>query len=734
MALHAGCHEVNAKRRLNAPVHSELTMSTQNSAKETPRLNAWLQAMAFITTVFSTVVMPRGILAEDRIMDAFNRSQTLLIDGKETSFDTPSPDAISVRATHPRLMANADDIELLREKLSGPLYLKDVNQLIRDRSDSTGPASSALVHLLYDDRQALAFAKDRLLRCEIKKWGWPFYDSQWVFAWACTYDWLHNSLTDNEKVLAWENFRDRVGDEFNFSAFENSDKFLQPFATNHNDEWGKRVTPYEGVVALAIHGDGVADAWAQWTLDQIRQQHHSFCSPWGRHGMIDWMNLMSMDTGGSQAETADDNAAGYIGFYAGPTMLVTGAWSSATDQNLWSEMNFFRYWPLWNTYDNDSPLQPGGLGLGVMESVAGKYSSIAPEMAGLASWYLQQHGRSDSGATFLPRLIWGDLRLPATSPDDLNLPTAKYLRGADLFVSRSNWSDSGVSVAMRSRYLDTLRYEGESGCIWVYRNQKPILVRPRTGKWHDKASSCSGLGFRNPRLPDGGLGTSEGACSTYWGLGPRRAQNAFDAATRIGYFPNCQTKLVANASTRLSSTRMDHLYHFDGVRFAQRTLVHVPGKDLIVTFDQFEIDDHIQYYSTMRLPIAPSIQRSKIVWGNSAASVLSFDGAQPIWIGGEQKELLTPWGEWKKAKKFVPGYSVDEEARNTFGLGSVWTHGTGGNTVVTAIRTGSKTPPSIHRMEGTITVDGVTFEVSDREVHVSNGETTSTSTFPEIDQ
>ena len=679
-------------------------------------------AIAFVVALFAGILLAsdKTHLKSDTDGKSFKESSELLVDGAATTFDTPSPKKINIFPSHPRIMFRSSDIQPIREKLKDPLYIRLDETIKKDRTKFTGPCSQALVFALYKDREAFAFAKEKLLAGEVHRWGWPYYENQWVFAWACVYDWIADGLTATEKAQAWKAFRSKIGGKFNFDAFENKGQFRANFETNHNDHWGKEVTPYEGIVALAIHGDGVADGWANWTIEKIREQHRSFCSPWGKHGMIDWTNLMAMDTGGSQAATGPTNVTGYVGFYIGPNMLAAGAWSSATDQNLWPKMNFFRYWPIWNTYANATPLSKDDFGLDTMEVVSGKYKTYDSDMAGLANWYQRQYGTSDKKSTLIPRVIWGDSRVTPKSPSDLDLPLAKFLRGADICVSRNNWEKQGTIVAMRSRYIDTLRYEGESGCLWVYQGHSPILVRPRTGKWRDQATSCSGLGFRNAQISRNRLGTKQGAGETYWGAGPKRVGNAYDAANNPGYFSDCLSKEVIRKDFVQFTTNVGKLYIFEGVDFAQRTLVHFPEKELIVTIDQFEIDPNVEYYSTLRLVDAPIIQGNQITWDKAAATVLAFNSQQPIWIGGKDKELLTPWGQWVTAKKYGRGYSKDAKKRKLFGSGSVWTYGKGSNTIVAAIRLHSKIAPKITRDDSGVMIDGTRIQINHKEVTVKS--------------
>ena len=681
---------------------------------------------AIVRIIFIVGILSNVYLAGSKIWmqkqtqgKSFAKSSELLVEGTPTTFDTPSPEKINVIQSHPRIMFRSSDVKSIQEKLRDPLYAQDYKTIKNDRTRFTGSCSQALVFALYKDKEAFVFAKEKLLAGEIERWGWPYYENQWVFAWACAYDWIAEGLTAGEKAQAWKAFRSKIGKQFNFDAFENSGEFNSEFETNHNDHWGKKATPYEGIVALAIHGDGIADEWASWTIEKIREQHRSFCSPWGKHGMIDWTNLMALDTGGSQAATDITNVSGYVGFYIGPCMLVTGAWSSATDQNLWPKMNSFRYWPVWNTYANSKPLNGGGIGLGTMEVVSGKYKELDPDMAGLANWYLRQYGTSDKKSNLIQRIIWGDLRVIPKSPNDLNLPLAKFLRGADTCVSRNSWGKRGTLVAMRSRYIDTLRYEGESGCYWIYEGHSPILVRPRGGKWRDKATSCSGLGFRDARISRNRLGTNQGAGETYWGAGPKRVGNAYDGANKPGYFSDCLSKELVGKDFVQFTTNIGKLYIFEGVDFAQRTLINFPKKELVVTIDQFDIDPNLEYYSTLRLVDEPTIQGNQVVWDKAAATVLAFKSQEPMWIGGKEKELLTPWNQWA-AKKYTRGYSTDATKRNRFGVGSVWTYGKGSNTIVTAIKLHSKIAPKITRDNSVVTIDGTKIQINQNDVTVKS--------------
>ncbi len=669
-----------------------------------------------LLTVFVANRLPETSIDRESLLEATK----IMVNAQETQFDTPSPTDFQVVDSHPRIMFRKSEIASLKEKLLHPEYKSSLAFLRKDRSAGTGATSAGLLYAIFDDAEAFGRAKNRLLSCDFRKWNWPYYDNQWVFVWACVYDWLSDGLTKAEKEQAWAAFREKASAELNIAAFEKRGEFQKEFETNHNDAWGKLAAPYEGIVALAIYDDGVADEWAKWTIDKILKQHRSFCTPWGKHGMIDWTNLMALDTGGSQAETAHTNTAGYIGFYAGPTMLMTGAWDSATNQDIWSQTNFFRYWPHWNTYDNETPLSASELGLGIMEVVAGRFQKIDPDMSSLAAWYLDQYGRSETAANLIPAIIWGDRRIKAKSPGDLEMPKAKFLRGADVCVSRDNWEKTGTIVAMRSRYIDTLRFEGDSGCTWIYRNHEPILVRPRTGKWRDTAANCSGLGFRNPKIKKERLGTKRGAGATYWGAPPGRVKNASDAANLAGYFPDCLAKEVHKPTYSLFSTQFQQLYLFDGVDFAQRTLVHFPDRQLVILVDQFEIDPGIEYYSTIRLPVAPQISGQEIIWNDSSATVLAFDGTQPSWIGGEKEELLAPWGKWLGARKYKSGYSSVPEKKRRFGEGTVWTYGQGTNTIVTAISLDSKVAPKLKQTATGVDVAGIQIRCDKREVNVDS--------------
>ena len=637
--------------------------------------------------------------SETMVEHSFLKASQLLVDGKPTDFDTkPSLKNITIEPSHPRLMFKRTDIDGIRTKLNGPEYRADLAYLGSRKAHANygGASIQAFRWQVFGDKKARDWAKAKLLSGDILRWGNPLHDSQWLFAWATTYDWLSDSLTQQERQAAWDKVKSKMG--ANINGFEN-DKFDKPFVINLNDSWGKRTPIYEAAVAIAIYGDGVDDQLAKDILEKVASGHESFISP---YRMIDWLNLMALDSGGSQASHDTDNVSGYAGMYTYSCLLYHGYWETATSEPMWRQSNYFRLFPLWNTYDNDSPLQLNGRA--AMEIVAGRYRELDPSMAALASWYLSQYGYGEPhNNLLLPRLIWGDRRIQPKSPEELELPLAKHLRGADCFVSRSSWDKNATVVNMATRTLDHLRYEPMPGVLSIYTAGKPILVDTRKGKWRRIPTTNSGIQLGS------GIGATYYRRPHQWDKKIKRAQSVTQVATHPAYFPNCVIDQRVNELYRSVTVRYDHLQREANSNMATRTVIHLPhDPEFVVVWDQWEASKPTEYTINWRLVSEPIVQESGFVWDGAAATVVGPDDAMPLkWIGGIGHEIARLDGSWAGDNKsgFKPGYGNSPQLVNQMGLGNVYLTGTGSGRCVTVIAIGAEKAPQVR-----VTDDGVIFD------------------------
>jgi len=629
---------------------------------------------------------------------SFIEATELLIVGEPTRFNSTPKRKAQIGDFHPRLMFNKTEVESIREKLGGPEYADERKYLATKKAASKygGPSIQAFRWQVFGDKTARDQAITRLLSGDIAKWGFPLHDVQWMFAWATTYDWLSDSLTQQQREVAWKRVKNKMGG--NIAGYKKKTN-AKPFEFNHNDSWGRTPRPYEAAVAIAIHGDGVDDALAEFILGQIASGHESFLSP---HAMLDWLNLMALDTGGSQASHDTDNVTGYAGMYAFPCMLYHGYWESATGENLWSRSNFFRFFPLWNVYDNDAPLRNNGLA--IMEVVAGRYRNSDPDMAALAAWYLAQFGRNEiSNCLLLPRLIWGDKRVKPKSPEELGLPLAKHLRGADCFVSRSSWADDATIVNVATRTLDHLRYEPSPGVISIYRAGKPILVDSRKGKWRRRPVSSSGVKLGS------GVGSMYWKPPHQWRKRIGRPGKATQVASNSAYYPACVQDQQNNEFYHSVTVKYDHLSLEPEAKRAYRTVVHLHRlPEFVVVIDQWDVSPETGTLINWRLATLPNVTNNTFSWSGASATVLDANGGKLRWVGGVGHELERLNGSWAGDNKsgYKRGYSKSVARSERMGLGNVYLAGTGANQCVTVIAIGESKPPQVTKQGNTLSFGG----------------------------
>lgn len=633
---------------------------------------------------------------------AFSECAELLVDGKATDFHTPAGSPPPIGLPHPRLMFTESGRDAIRRKLADPAYAHE-RALLTETIASPEPGDESVLAFawqIWADESARDRAITKLVQGDIQKWGFPYYGPQWVFVWAVMYDWLAEAMSTEQRAAAWTRFNERDGSHktSNLQLLQRGER-APKFNMNHNDSWGKLPACFEAAVAFAIRGDGLADELAESIIASIFADDPSFCSP---YRMLDWLNLMALDSGGTQAGHDVSDFDGYNGFYIASTLLLTGYWESATGENLWARNNFYRYFPLWATYDSHVPLLAKGTE--VMDVVAGRYRDIDPDMAALAAWQLQQRGKETSKrAHLLPRLIWGDRRVQAKSPAELALPLARHLRGADMFVSRHSWDTDAVVVNLATRTLDTLRYEPYPGAISIYRDDVPILVDSRKGKWRRKIHGTSAVDiYRKGANVKNGIGSMYGAR-------PRRfrklarPESAEEIITHGAYYPNALKQQRITDWYHSATVHYEHLLIDERASRAERTMIHikpvtVPGRtgEYVVVIDRIEAPDDLDNITGWRLASEPRVSGNGFVWDGAAATILDEQARAPQWIGGAGREMETPNGSWGGDKKggYVPGYSSEPERARRFGIGSVYLVGTGSELTVTIIEIDATEPPT----------------------------------------
>jgi len=539
------------------------------------------------------------------------RFEPVMVAGQPWTFHTAGPpkEERQVLATHPRLLVTRQSLPALREKLKAPVYEDYMVELLQT-AEQGDACANALSYHLREPGQRESFgrrAREQVLAGEWPKWG-GLADATLLAA-ALAYDWTADLLTPEEKKQVFEQLRSLPGMRA---------KPQGEHAWYQNDGYARGGTPYRPLVALAAHGDSVDDAWCAEILDRAYGEDLEVRGPYGPlsgRGYLDVLKSIALDTGGSQAGNHGTSpTTGYTSMYLTGSPLVLAAWETATGERLFERCNYFRYLPYWLAYESDRWIfqgesdketlayVPSGVGLAVLEYVTGVYRDIEPNMAALAAWHLKEFGTQKY--TLIPRLILGDLRVEPKSPEELGLPTAAYLRGADCFFSMSSWAPDASRIRFQIRYLDTNRYEPHTN---VFSVSKYGYVAPggRVGKGTRNPGNHSGLWFYEAggetEMPNQQQG------STYWsGLRypAERAQGALEVVTNSCYRAGGPTAVGVHEGYRFATADAARLLAVSNASRYERTVLHLlplgQNREYVVVHDRTEAGRNVQRAWSLR--------------------------------------------------------------------------------------------------------------------------------------
>ena len=567
----------------------------------------------------------------------------------------PPPVSERILRPHPRLFINQQMLPKLREKLAAPVYAEDLEVL----RDSNNPTDQAFLYVVFGDKTAGEAAKRALLSAKIPEWGGLEKRIRSIQA-AVMYDWLYDMLSPSEREQAIGVLKNII--QKDLTRLE--DQGVQYY---FNDMWA-RGPAFVTVVALALSGD---DKWADKVVASAYRDPKKAFSPY-LGGAIDALNTIAADTGGGhQVGITGQPGSGYESMFLIGAGLFINAWQSATGEDIVSRTRYFELFPYYLTYAYLNVTPFGEAALQTLEYITG----IAPEQsASLAHWLINHQGRAKYALVF--RLILGDLtRSVPRSPEELALPLATYLQGADLVVSRTGWSENDLSVFMFARYWDFARFEPESGGVSIYLGGEPLLVRGILGKSIYGHYSNSSLWIWR----DGRMAKTLGQGSTYKNKLnnlDRHTERALTAADvldpdKAEYRPETLVDFSVGVEGVRATTRYERLLKLEGVKRAERTLHHQGNRVRIL--DELEAPKGTRVAWSLRLPEAPVIDGQTITTSNLKITLL-HPKANVYWSGGEGKELLGPSGEWHGSNKhgYTAGYSVSAEKASHYGIGYVF--------------------------------------------------------------
>lgn len=553
---------------------------------------------------------------------------------------------------HPRLLITKDTVSAIRLKLSKPDYAEDLAILRK----SENPTDQAFLYAIWQDEAAGANAKRALLEGNIPRWGGLEKQIQIVQA-ALMFDWLYPLLSPDERARAVRIVKSRLSER----AKNIGDSKIQYY---FNDVWA-RGAAFIPIVALALSGD---DEWADQVINMAYKYPSKVFSPY-RGGAIDVLNTLSLDSGGGhQAGIKTGPGTGYESMFLIGASLFILSWESATGEDLQTNTNFFELYPEYITHSYLHVMPLGERAKQTLEYITGIGSA---KSAALAKWLLEEYGRARYARVL--RLISGDISRPkAKPPEDLKLPTATYLPGADLVTSRTGWNKSDIAVFMFARHWDTSRYEPDSGTIGIYKGGRPLLVRGIDGKTNYSVTNSSGMWIWEQGEMAGSLGQGNTYSRKLKNLDEDtdRATSAIQVLMKSNteYRPETLTNFIVGKDGVKATTSYHQLLRHRGVKKAERTITHNQARVTLV--DELIVPKGTRSAWSLRLPEEPKVDGNIITTSDLKITLISPD-SRIYWSGGAGKELIGPTGKWHGNKKhgFVPGYSEVPSKRRQYGAG-----------------------------------------------------------------
>ncbi len=646
-------------------------------------------------------------------------AEPVMIDGQAWTFRTPPPpvNERTVRTDHPRLLLTADNLPDIRTKLLDPVYSSYMTN-ITSRADSGRMFENAFLYQLTGDLSRAQAAKQTLLDFT------GDYGEQIIYGYdrmsdklgpVLVFDWIMDTLTEPEKNQIFAYVKANFGyDHQTADPVHTDGNGPGSYPWYWNDVYNRHPEIFLPALAFTIAGDGIDDAWAQEVIDWAYDEEETrVVGPYGPNrgsGFLDVLMTISLDTGG----VSDTNQ--YYSYWV-EVLHAIAFWETATGESMWSRTPFMTKSPQSLLTSRDG-VKPSARIMSAIEFITGVASG---DVAALAKYTTEYYGASSYHVIY--RAILGDMRIAAKTPTELNIATAKYVRGDHVFYSKNNWGDTAVSLYVRSPYLNVGRGPGSEGVFAIDIGQEPLAPRVEISKTQETAGHSSGMWIYDPAdtailaklIPIQNKGT-------YWGWKDGRSYDAWTSVNQSGYFEGGPELMEINSNYRAISMEYGGRYDRFTVNTAQRTMVHIPDGDrnFIVIYDYIDVPPTLKSAWQMRLMEAPTINGDQFsISGVMNATVVSPQNHTLQWLGGENLEFVTPSPEqlWYSNNKggSVAGYSVNDPARlEQFGMGNVYIQPQG--------QASNSAPPYVQQSEylvvleiGSLTPVSVT-RISDREV------------------
>ena len=678
-------------------------------------------------TVLSLVLFTVSVKAENNLATnkgasisfmqaiANGDEQPVMVNGQAWTFRTPPPpvNERTVRTDHPRLLLTVDNLPDIILKLQDPVYSSYMTN-ITSRADSGRMFENAFLYQLTGDLNRAISAKQTLLAFT------GDYGEQIIFGYdrmsdklgpVLVFDWIMDTLTEPEKIQIFANVKANFAYDHQTADPVHADgNGPGSFPWYWNDVYNRHPEIFLPALAFAIAGDDIDDVWAQEVIDWAYDEEETrVVGPYGPNrgsGFLDVLMTISLDTGG----VSDTNQ--YYAYWV-EVLHAIAFWETATGEPMWSRTPFMTKSPQSILTSRDG-VKPSSRIMSAIEFITGIADG---DVAALAKYTTEYYGTS--GYQVVYRAILGDMRVVAKTPAELNIPTAGYIRGDQVFYSKDSWEDDAVSLYVRSPYLNIGRGPGSEGVFAIDIGKlNPLAPRVRISKTQETAGHSSGMWIYDPdddtisakSIPLQNKGT-------YWGWNDGRVYDAWTSVNQNGYFEGGPESIVVNNSYRGISMEYGGRYDRFSVNTAQRTMVHIPDGDrnFIVIYDYIDVPSTLKSAWQMRLMEQPNINGDKFsIPGVMNATVISPQNHTLQWLGGENLEFVTPSPEqlWYSNNRggAVAGYSINDPNRiDAFGLGNIYIQPSGQSTNSTApfveqaeylvvIEIGSLIPVSVARI------------------------------------
>jgi hypothetical protein len=335
---------------------------------------------------------------------------------------------------------------------------------------------------------------------------------------------------------------------------------------------------------------------------------------------------------------------------------MLGAWKTATGQDYFSNMGFFRNMPYYmvaKSLPSNPTGEPalhhylaGSQGFGLYSCMATGYLRDAdPRAASLARWWTDQgYGferacmRGGAEDALFGGLLLGDSRVPGKSPRELGLPTASVFGGGTSAVyARSGWDDPDATlIGFSNARFPSMRTGSSVNLFTLWKNRAPLLLYRGTLAFHFYVGKGRPLG-NGPVMYRG----EQYVESTRFG-----GSRAPGGSQAVGREVGTPVALVSEPGA-FDFMRSDRRA-FDGVSKCERTIVYLHpagpgGQDHMVMLDRFAVEDAaITPHVVFQAVFEPKVGKD---WGGTEPGAAVRDGQWRF----EKAPCVTVTHEWKAA-------------------------------------------------------------------------------------